>query len=193
MLWWDLGPCEKLPTASSKGSNWRWSCTIRLCGGVMMPPGPTTFDDRHERVGCNYKLSGFNNWRQLVSKICNRSLFARRSSIDYRAHVINQHAHMAIRTPRQTCANQDAWVGITSMRPKANSIHTATLHKWTRTPVGKFQYHTVRKFALPIIFGYNEIKSHSKKICRWCVDAIHLQKRKGHTHISQTRFQKWCS
>ncbi len=65
----------------------------------------------------------------------NRSLFARRLSIDSRASVISQHARWPIRTPRPICANQDAWVVITPKRPKANSMHTATWHAWTRTPL----------------------------------------------------------
>ncbi len=65
---------------------------------------------------------------------CNRSLFARGLSLDCRAYVISQYARWPIRTPRYTCANQDAWVVITPKRPKANSIHTAAWHAWTGTP-----------------------------------------------------------
>ncbi len=61
---------------------------------------------------------------------CNRSLFASGLSIDSCVYVISQHARWPIRTPRPTCANQDAWVVITPRRPKASSIHTA----WTQTP-----------------------------------------------------------
>ncbi len=32
-----------------------------------------------------------------------------------------------------SCVNQDAWVVITPKRTKANSIHTAAWHAWTRT------------------------------------------------------------
>ncbi len=64
---------------------------------------------------------------------CNRSLFPCGLSIDYRAYVISQHARSPIRTLRPTCTNQDVWVVITPKRPKANSIHTATRHAWTRT------------------------------------------------------------
>ncbi len=63
-----------------------------------------------------------------------RSLITRRLSIDSRAYVISQHARWPIRYPRPTCANQDAWVVITAKRLKANSIHTAPWHAWTRTP-----------------------------------------------------------
>ncbi len=65
---------------------------------------------------------------------CNRSLFARRLSIDSRVYVINQHVHWPIRAPLPTYANQDAWVVITPKRTKANSNHTAAWHAWTRTP-----------------------------------------------------------
>ncbi len=66
---------------------------------------------------------------------CNRSVFARELSIDSRAYVISQHARWPIRAALPTCANQDARVVvITPKRPKANSIHTAVRHAWTRTP-----------------------------------------------------------
>ncbi len=42
-----------------------------------------------------------------------------------------------IRTPRSNCANQDAWVVITSKRPNANSSHTAVWQAWTWTPPRK--------------------------------------------------------
>ncbi len=64
----------------------------------------------------------------------NRSLFVWGLSIDSLAYVTSQHARWPIRTPRPTCANQDAWAVITPRWPKANSIHTATRHAWTRTP-----------------------------------------------------------
>ncbi len=65
---------------------------------------------------------------------CNRSVFVRGLSIDSRAYVISQHMRWPIRAPLPTCANQDAWVVITPKRLKANSIHTAAWHNWTRTP-----------------------------------------------------------
>ncbi len=65
---------------------------------------------------------------------CNLLLFARGLSIDSRAYVISQHVRWPIRAPLPTCANQDAWAVITPKRTKANSIHTATWHTWTRTP-----------------------------------------------------------
>ncbi len=98
------------------------------------------------------RMKGFNGYAPslcLTSSICcsyvaascrlsthaySRSLFVRRLSIDSRAYIISQHAPWPIRTPHSTCANQDAWVVITPKRPKANSIHTATWHTWTRTP-----------------------------------------------------------
>ncbi len=65
----------------------------------------------------------------------NRSLLARGLSIDCRAHVISLHVRWSIRTPRPTCANQDAWAVITPKRPKkVNSIHTDAWHAWTRAP-----------------------------------------------------------
>ncbi len=64
----------------------------------------------------------------------NQSHFARGLSIDSHAYIISQHTRWPIRTARSTCANQDAWVVITPKRPKANSIHTAACHAWTRTP-----------------------------------------------------------
>ncbi len=65
---------------------------------------------------------------------CSKSLFARGLSIDSRVYVISQHVRWPIRTPQPTCTNQDAWVVITPKRPKANSIHIAAWHAWTRTP-----------------------------------------------------------
>ncbi len=70
----------------------------------------------------------------LLLHACSRSLFARELSIDSRAYVINQHTRWPIRTVPRNCANQDAWMVIVSKLPKANSIHTATWHAWTRTP-----------------------------------------------------------
>ncbi len=52
---------------------------------------------------------------------------------DSHAYVISQHARWPIRTPRPTCANQDAWVVITPKWPNWNSIHTAAWHAWTLT------------------------------------------------------------
>ncbi len=79
----------------------------------------------HESVAANCHLS---------LHACNRLLFARRLSIDSRAYAISQHARWPIRTPCPTCTNQDAWAVITPKRAKANSIHTAAWHAWTRTP-----------------------------------------------------------
>ncbi len=64
-------------------------------------------------------------------------------SIDSRAYVISQLARRPIRTPRPTCANQNAWVAITPKRPKANSIHTAAWHNWTRMPARNIIQKTV--------------------------------------------------
>ncbi len=50
-----------------------------------------------------------------------------------REHQRPTHA-LEIRMPRPTCASQDAWAAVTSKWPKANFIHTATCHAWTRTP-----------------------------------------------------------
>ncbi len=72
-----------------------------------------------------------------------KSLFARGISIDSRAYVISQHACWPIRTPSPTCANQDAWVVITPKWPKANSMHTAAWHAWTRTPPLNFDHKAV--------------------------------------------------
>ncbi len=74
---------------------------------------------------------------------CNRSFFARGQSIDPRAYVISQHVHWPIRPPLPACANQDAWVVITSERPKANSIDTAAWHAWTRRQPLNFVFKAV--------------------------------------------------
>ncbi len=79
----------------------------------------------------------------LSLQACKRSLFPRRLSIDSRAYVISQHAHWPIRTPRSTCANQDAWVVITPKRPRANSTGHERQHV---TPFRK-QYNTI--YILP--------------------------------------------
>ncbi len=73
---------------------------------------------------------------------CNRSVFARGLSIDFRAYVISQHVHWPIRAPLPTCANQDAWVVITP-----NSIHTPAWHDRTRTP----PLHVVQKAVFSLI------------------------------------------
>ncbi len=43
-----------------------------------------------------------------------------------------------IRPRLPTCANQEAWVVITSKRSKVNSIHTAARHAWTRPRARNF-------------------------------------------------------
>ncbi len=79
---------------------------------------------------------------------CSRSLFASGLSIDSRAYVISQHAHWPIRTRCPTCPNQDAWVAITPKRPKANSIHTAVWHVWTRT----LHRNTIQKTVFSLMY-----------------------------------------
>ncbi len=58
-------------------------------------------------------LSGVAARCHLSLHACNRSLFSRGLSIDFRAYVISQQACWPIRTPRPICGNQDAWVVIT--------------------------------------------------------------------------------
>ncbi len=61
-----------------------------------------------------------------VSASCHLPLHARNRSLLARAsRVISQHVRWPTRTPRPTCANQDAGVVITPKRPEANSIHIA--------------------------------------------------------------------
>ncbi len=64
-------------------------------------------------------------WEHLAAKCELPLVHARVLSIDSRAYVISQHARWPIRTPRITCANQDAWVVITPKWLKANYIPTA--------------------------------------------------------------------
>ncbi len=103
--------------------------------GEMTPTWTLTFK-AHGAARCHLSLHA-----------CNRSLFARGPSIDSRAYVISQHVRWPIRTPPPTCVNQDAWVVITTKRLKANSIHTATRHAWTRT----LARNTVQKAVFSLI------------------------------------------
>ncbi len=104
-----------LPGRNANGTCYRWIIQSVIFQSVQL----------HWCVAASCHLS---------LRVCNRSLFARRLSIDSRAYVISQHACWPIRTPHPISANQDTWVVITPKRPKANSIHTATWHNWKRTP-----------------------------------------------------------
>ncbi len=80
----------------------------------------------------------------LCLNACNRSPFARGLSIDFPAYVISHHVRWPIRAPPL----------ITPKRPKANPIHTAAWHTWTRTPPNTFSRLIYPSLAIvPFWFG----------------------------------------